>query len=81
MHTKTSVPIIAIDGPSGSGKGTVAAQVAARLGWHYLDSGSLYRLTALVASVRNIEFEAEDQVADIAKNLDIRFVGQNIFLA
>ncbi|MDD2745638.1 MAG: (d)CMP kinase [Candidatus Gracilibacteria bacterium] len=81
MHIKTSVPIIAIDGPSGSGKGTVAAQVATRLGWYYLDSGSLYRLTALAASVQNIGFEEEDKVANIAKNLDVRFEGQSILLA
>jgi len=45
-----SVPVIAIDGPSGSGKGTIARAVASRLGWNLLDSGALYRLVALVAA-------------------------------
>ena len=46
-----SVPVLAIDGPSGSGKGTIARRVAAALGWHLLDSGALYRLTGLAAAV------------------------------
>jgi cytidylate kinase len=68
-----SAPVVAIDGPSGSGKGTVARRVAAALGWNLLDSGALYRLTALAAR-RSGESGASEQVlAQIAANLDVRF--------
>jgi cytidylate kinase len=64
---------VAIDGPSGSGKGTVARRAAAALGWNLLDSGALYRLTAL-AAWRGDESGASEQVlAQIAANLDVRF--------
>jgi CMP/dCMP kinase len=67
------VAVVAIDGPSGSGKGTVARRVAEALGWHLLDSGALYRLTALAAA-RSGRSEAPDRVlAKIAANLDVRF--------
>lgn len=80
MHTKTSAPVIAIDGPSGSGKGTVAALVAARLGWNYLDSGALYRLTALAAIQAGIDLADEAGVSKIAAELDVEFVGQTIMM-
>ncbi len=51
------VPVVTIDGPSGSGKGTVGQQLALRLGWHFLDSGALYRLLALIAEERGISLE------------------------
>jgi 3-phosphoshikimate 1-carboxyvinyltransferase len=70
------VPVIAIDGPSASGKGTVAARVAARLGWHYLDSGALYRLTALAAQRAGVAWNDEAGVAAIASGLDVVF-GEN----
>ena len=54
-----SVPVIAIDGPSASGKGTVAARVAQRLGFHYLDSGALYRLVALAAMRAGVALDDE----------------------
>ena len=57
------VPVIAIDGPSASGKGTVAARVAAALGWHYLDSGALYRLTALAAQRAGVAWDETKQVS------------------
>jgi cytidylate kinase len=66
-------PVIAIDGPSGSGKGTIARRVAAALGWHLLDSGALYRLLALAASRRGISLDDADVLADLAENLDVRF--------
>ena len=71
-----AVPVIAIDGPSASGKGTVAARVAAALGWHYLDSGALYRLTALAARHAGVAWDDEARVAAIASGLDVEF-GEN----
>ena len=66
-------PVITIDGPSGSGKGTIARQVAAALGWHLLDSGALYRLLALAAARRGIQLDDAPRLAELAMNLDIRF--------
>ena len=66
------IPIITIDGPSGSGKGTLARRLAEQLGFHLLDSGALYRLTALAAQKRNIDLEAPE-VAAIAQTLNVRF--------
>ena len=76
-----SVPVIAIDGPSASGKGTVAARVAAALGWHYLDSGALYRLTALAAQRAGVSWSDEAGVAAIAAGLDVVFGEDSILLA
>jgi len=70
---KKQPPVIAIDGPSGSGKGTIARQVAAALGWHLLDSGALYRLLALAAVRRGIALDDAGALADLAGNLDVRF--------
>ena len=67
-----SVPVITLDGPGGSGKGTVCLLLAEKLGWHILDSGSLYRLTAL-DSLRN-DVEKESQLVEIAENMDIEYV-------
>jgi cytidylate kinase len=66
-------PVIAIDGPSGSGKGTIARRVAAALGWHLLDSGALYRLLALAATRRGISLDDAEALAELALILDIRF--------
>ncbi len=66
-------PVIAIDGPSGSGKGTIARRVAAALGWHLLDSGALYRLLALAATRRGIRLDDADALARLAENLDVSF--------
>ncbi len=71
-----AVPVIAIDGPSASGKGTIAARVAAELGWHYLDSGAIYRLTALAAQRAGVAWDDEPTVARIAAELDVEF-GEN----
>ncbi|MEO1201820.1 MAG: (d)CMP kinase [Pseudomonadota bacterium] len=68
-----SVPVLTIDGPSGSGKGTVARRVAEELGYHLLDSGALYRLTALAASERGVDLADEAAVAGLAADLDVRF--------
>ena len=75
-----AVPVIAIDGPSASGKGTVAQRVAAQLGYHFLDSGALYRLLGLAAARRGIALDAEARLADLARQIDIRFEGTDIWL-
>lgn len=72
--------VIAIDGPSASGKGTIAARVAAQLGWAYLDSGALYRLTALHAINQRIDLNQEEAVATLAAHLPARFQNEKIFL-
>ena len=74
------IPIIAIDGPSASGKGTVAQLVAQALGFHYLDSGALYRLVALKAMQLAIDITDQRQLTEIAKNLNIKFKDQEIYL-
>ena len=74
------VPVIAIDGPSASGKGTVAQRVARRLGFHYLDSGALYRLIAFDAVRRRVACDDETGLAQLAGSLKIRFDREKIFL-
>lgn len=69
-----AVPVITLDGPGGAGKGTVCLLLAEKLGWHILDSGSLYRLTALQALRKQAESEA--QLVEIAANLDIEYSPQ-----
>ena len=76
-----NVPVIAIDGPTASGKGTVAHRVADALGFHYLDSGALYRLTALAALRANVALTNEATVAQIARRLETRFIGETVLLA
>jgi len=75
-----AAPVIAIDGPSASGKGTVAARVAAALGYDYLDSGALYRLTALAAQKAGVDWADESGVAAIATRLDVEFTAGDIRL-
>jgi cytidylate kinase len=67
------IPVIAIDGPSGSGKGTISRQVALALGWHLLDSGALYRLVAVAATESGNSNASEDALAAIAASLEVRF--------
>jgi len=73
MNETGTVPVIAIDGPSGSGKGTIARRVAQRLGWHLLDSGALYRLVALAAQQKGVDFSNTGILESLAANLDVRF--------
>jgi cytidylate kinase len=80
MSLPSTVPVIAIDGPSASGKGTVAQLVAQKLGYHYLDSGALYRIVALAGLKQGIAWNAETALADMAKDLDIRFENGEILL-
>src|SRR6266852_1461753 len=76
----SAVPVIAIDGPSASGKGTVAQRVAETLGFHHLDSGALYRLVALAAAREGVDAGDEAKLAAIAARLPVRFEGGEIFL-
>ena len=73
-------PVIAIDGPSASGKGTVAQLVAQALGFHYLDSGALYRIVALAAHQKNVAWSNADALGALAKTLKIGFKNGEIFL-
>ena len=76
------IPVLCIDGPTASGKGTVAALVAQRLGYAFLDSGAMYRITALAATRAGlaIEMEHEQRIADLARQLPVRFEGGRIWL-
>lgn len=78
---QSSVPVITIDGPTASGKGTVAHRVADHLGFHYLDSGALYRLTALSAIRHAVALSDEHGVAKLAEKLPCRFEGDQVFLS
>ena len=75
------VPAICIDGPTASGKGTLAAEVARRLGYHYLDSGALYRLTALAARRAKLALDDEPALAELARDLPVRFMAERVLLA
>lgn len=75
-----TVSVIAIDGPSASGKGTVAARVAEALGFNYLDSGALYRLVALAAQKSQASLEDESALAKIAASMDVGFAEGRVFL-
>ena len=77
---RPTVPVIAIDGPSASGKGTVAQLVAQRLGYHYLDSGALYRIVALAARRQGVSWQDETALAALAQTLDISFEHGEILL-
>ena len=81
MTSPHIVPVIAIDGPTASGKGTVAHKVADRLKFHYLDSGALYRLTALSAIRRATPLNDEHALAKLAEHLPVTFAGPEILLA
>lgn len=76
-----SVPVIAIDGPSASGKGTVARKLAAALGFHYLESGALYRLVALASLRAGMRGDEEERLEALAQGLDPRFRDGRIFLS
>jgi cytidylate kinase len=75
-----NIPVITIDGPTASGKGTVAHRVADRLGFHLLDSGALYRLTALSALRRGVDLDDEHALAKTAEHLNVRFTGAHIHM-
>lgn len=75
-----SIPVIAIDGPTASGKGTVAGLVAEKLGWHYLDSGAIYRVLALSAIKRGVALTDEAGVAELGRNLNVEFSAGKVWL-
>ena len=68
------VPVICVDGPSGSGKGTLAQRLASHLGFHLLDSGALYRIVGFAALDRGVAWDDEPSVTQIARDLDVSFV-------
>lgn len=76
-----SVPVIAIDGPSASGKGTVASRVATALGFHYLETGALYRLVALASLRAGLDVTQEREIAALAATLAVEFRGDRILLS
>ncbi len=80
MSDASAIPVIAIDGPSASGKGTIAQQVAARLGFHYLDSGALYRLVALAAVRARVPTGDEAALARLAAQLNVVFADESVYL-
>ena len=80
MKPLSTIPVIAIDGPTASGKGTVAQRVAERLGFHYLDSGSLYRLTAEAAAHAGVELTDESGLSPLAGALNVRFNEGRVWL-
>ncbi len=71
--TQTKAPVIAVDGPGGSGKGTITQMLARKLGWHLLDSGALYRLTALAATRQGVALDDEVGLVKVAATLDVAF--------
>jgi cytidylate kinase len=73
MQPDQAVPVITIDGPSGSGKGTISQLLAQSLDWHFLDSGALYRLVALVARREQVGIEQAVRLAEFAADLDVEF--------
>ena len=73
-------PVIAIDGPSGTGKGTIAARLAAALDWHVLDTGALYRCVGLAAVQRGVALDDEAGLGGLADGLDIQFDGERVLL-
>jgi len=81
VQTDTAdIPVITVDGPTASGKGTLAITVAARLGWHQLDSGALYRATALAAMRHDVDIQDAPALARLAAELPLRFEGDTVFL-
>ncbi|MBK5965246.1 cytidylate kinase [Thiocystis minor] len=74
------IPVIAIDGPSGTGKGTIASRLAERLGWHTLDSGALYRALGLAAERRGLALDDPDALAPLATGLPLAFADGRLLL-
>ena len=81
----SKVPVICVDGPSGAGKGTLSQRLAETLGWHLLDSGALYRIVGHACVLRDISWQDEARVVEVADTLDVRFVpspaGVSVWLA
>ena len=71
-------PVLTIDGPSGSGKGTISKCLAEKLAWHYLDSGAIYRALGVAVTTANVDLNKEQAVCDLAKDIDIEFKQDNV---
>lgn len=80
MNDGAKIPVIAVDGPGGSGKGTLARAVAEQLGWHLLDSGALYRIIGVVCLQQSVPLDDESAVAALATGLDIAFSGEQVMV-
>ena len=74
----SDIPVITVDGPSGSGKGPLAERLAAHFGFHLLDSGALYRVVAAMAMERGVPLDAPDALAGLARSLDIHFAADGV---
>ncbi len=79
-NVESHAPVVTIDGPSGSGKGTISQLVAKQLGWSYLDSGALYRLLALAAQHHSLELDDEASLETLAAHLDVEFTSKGDIL-
>ncbi|HKK14072.1 MAG TPA: (d)CMP kinase [Gammaproteobacteria bacterium] len=73
MTQSDPVPVVTVDGPGGSGKGTISQRIASALGWHFLDSGALYRVLALAARDQGVPLDDEPALARLARDLDVVF--------
>ena len=73
---QSSTPVITIDGPGGSGKGTVGQRIAWKFGWEFLDSGALYRLVGLAAQKKSLDFNDTEVISNLARHLDVQFAVQ-----
>ena len=67
------IPVVTIDGPSGSGKGSISKRVSEKLGWHYLDSGSLYRALGIAAIEQGVDIASEDALAELIDEIELEF--------
>ncbi|MEK7839535.1 MAG: (d)CMP kinase, partial [Pseudomonadota bacterium] len=68
------IPVLTIDGPSGSGKGTIGQLLAKQLGWHFLDSGAMYRIAGLAATLKGVDLSQDASVAEVARAMRVQFV-------
>jgi cytidylate kinase len=77
---KNTVPVITLDGPSGTGKGTLCHLLAKQLSWHFLDSGAIYRVFALAAEQEQLDLQSREALVSLGYRLDLRFEGESVLL-